>query len=82
MTRDEAWSIYAAAVADVLERDPDEIEHGLQFREDLDIDSLGVFELVLELEEAFDLELPEEDAEKITTTTEGFELVCRLAEIG
>jgi acyl carrier protein len=37
------------------------------FKEDLDADSLDVVELVMELEDEFDLEISDEDAEKIAT---------------
>lgn len=75
MDDDKAWTIYAEAVADVLEREPADITLGQDFRADLEIDSLGMFELVLELEESFDIEIEEERAEKVTTTDEGFALV-------
>jgi len=37
------------------------------FKDDLDADSLDIVELVMELEDEFDLEISDEDAEKITT---------------
>ncbi len=74
--RDAAWATYTIAVADVLEREPDEIQLGQDFRDDLEIDSLGFFELVLELEESFEIEIEESEAESIRTTDEGFSLVC------
>ncbi len=74
--RDAAWATYAIAVADVLEREPDEIHLGQDFRDDLDIDSLGFFELVLELEESFEIDIEESAAESLRTTDEGFSLVC------
>lgn len=40
------------------------------FKEDLGADSLDVVELVMELEDEFDLEISDEDAEKITTVGE------------
>ena len=39
-------------------------------RDDLSADSLDVVELVMGLEEEFDIEIPDEDAEKITTVAE------------
>ncbi|MBD5455299.1 MAG: acyl carrier protein [Lachnospiraceae bacterium] len=44
-------------------------EMGLEtsFKEDLNVDSLDLFELVMALEEEFDIEIPSEDLEKITT---------------
>jgi len=37
------------------------------FKEDLGADSLDVVEFIMELEEAFDVEIPDEEAEKLTT---------------
>lgn len=81
MTREQAWQIYVDNVAGVLERDPDEIAPGLRFIEDLCIDSLGVMELMIDLEDGFDIEIPDELAEKVATTDDGFELVCSIIEI-
>lgn len=38
-----------------------------RFKEDLDIDSLDLFEMVMSLEEEFDMEIPSEDLETVTT---------------
>ncbi|MCK6256980.1 acyl carrier protein [Fictibacillus sp. WQ 8-8] len=65
-------------MADVLERvskiivdrlgvDAAEVKTEASFKEDLGADSLDVVELVMELEDEFDLEISDEDAEKITT---------------
>ncbi|MNI28948.1 Acyl carrier protein [compost metagenome] len=50
----------------------EEVEVTLEasFKEDLGADSLDVVELVMELEDEFDLEISDEDAEKITTVGE------------
>ncbi len=76
MDENKAWSLFVGAVADVLEREPDEIKRGQDFRDDLEIDSLGFFELMLELEEAFDIDIDEDKAEAMRTTDDGFKLVC------
>ena len=44
-----------------------EVTASASFQEDLGADSLDVVELVMQFEEAFDIEIPDEDAEKITT---------------
>src|SRR3972149_3071070 len=46
---------------------PDEITMEAKFIEDLNADSLDTVELVMAFEEEFGLEIPDEDAEKITT---------------
>jgi acyl carrier protein len=45
------------------------------FREDLEADSLDLVELIMELEEQFGMEIPDEEAEKITTVEEAVEYV-------
>ncbi len=54
-------------VAEQLSVDPSEISEQASFIEDLGADSLDVVELVMKLEEEFDIEIPDEDAEKIRT---------------
>ena len=54
-------------VVDQLDVNPDEVTPEASFVDDLGADSLDVVELVMGLEEEFDLEIPDEDAEKITT---------------
>ncbi|WP_322903832.1 acyl carrier protein [Paenibacillus campi] len=57
-------------VIDRLGADEADIKLESSFKEDLGADSLDVVELVMELEEEFDLEISDEDAEKITTVGE------------
>ena len=45
----------------------DEVKNAASFVDDLGADSLDTVELVMALEEEFDAEIPDEDAEKITT---------------
>ena len=45
----------------------DEITENTSFKEDLGVDSLDLFELVMELEEEFEVEIPAEDLETLVT---------------
>jgi len=54
-------------VADRLGVDPEEVSPEASFVDDLGADSLDVVELVMAFEEAFDLEIPDEDVEQIAT---------------
>jgi acyl carrier protein len=54
-------------IVDRLGVDESEIKIEASFREDLGADSLDVVELVMELEDEFDMEISDEDAEKIAT---------------
>ncbi len=57
---------------DVKEAD---IKNESSFTEDLGADSLAVVELVMALEEEFETEIPDEDAEKITTVQQAIEYI-------
>lgn len=54
-------------VASQLELDVDQVKPESNFNDDLKADSLAVVELVLALEEAFNIEIPDEDTETIKT---------------
>ena len=54
-------------VVEQLNVDPKEVKEESKFVEDLGADSLDVVELVMALEEKFDIEIPDDEAEKIQT---------------
>jgi acyl carrier protein len=54
-------------IVDRLGVDPNEITPEASFIDDLGADSLDTVELVMAFEEEFDIEIPDEDAEKLTT---------------
>lgn len=54
-------------IVDQLGVEADEVKIEASFVEDLGADSLDIVELVMALEEEFDMEIPDEDAEKIKT---------------
>ncbi|MGP4080264.1 acyl carrier protein [Pseudalkalibacillus sp. R45] len=54
-------------IVDRLGVDEEEVKRESSFKEDLGADSLDVVELVMELEDEFDMEISDEDAEKIAT---------------
>ena len=62
-------------IAEVLNVDPDEITLETTFLDDLGADSLDVFQIIMGIEEEFDIEIPAEKAEKITTVEEAVELI-------
>ena len=62
-------------IADVLNVDPEEITMSTTFMDDLGADSLDVFQIIMVIEEEFDIEVPPEKAEKITTVEEAVELI-------
>jgi acyl carrier protein len=62
-------------VVEQLNVNPDEVKEESKFVEDLGADSLDVVELVMALEEKFDIEIPDEDAEKIATVTDAIQFI-------
>jgi len=65
-------------VVEQLNVSPDEVTEDSKFVEDLGADSLDVVELVMALEEKFDIEIPDEDAEKITTVKDAIQFIENL----
>ncbi len=62
-------------IAEVLNVDPDEITLATTFQDDLGADSLDIFQIIMGIEEEFDIEIPAEKAEKISTVEEAVELI-------
>ena len=62
-------------VVEQLNVSPDEVKEESKFVEDLGADSLDVVELVMALEEKFDIEIPDEDAEKIQTVKDALDYI-------
>ena len=62
-------------VIEQLDCDPAEVKEDSKFIEDLGADSLDVVELVMALEEKFDIEIPDEDAEKILTVADAIKYI-------
>ncbi len=62
-------------IAEVLNVDPEEITMETTFLDDLGADSLDVFQIIMGIEEEFDIEIPAEKAEKITTVEEAVDLI-------
>ncbi|AZN40823.1 MULTISPECIES: acyl carrier protein [Paenibacillus] len=67
-------------VVDRLGVDESEVSLEASFKEDLGADSLDVVELVMELEDEFDMEISDEDAEKITSVGEVVNYISSLAK--
>lgn len=64
-----------AVVVEQLDCNADEVKEESRFIEDLGADSLDVVELVMALEEEFDIEIPDEDAEKILTVGDAIKYI-------
>jgi len=75
MNRDDALSTIKEVAAEVLSVDADAVTENARFKEDLDADSLDLVELVMGLEERFDISVPEEELEDVTTVGQAVDLV-------
>ncbi|MCW1713400.1 acyl carrier protein [Synergistaceae bacterium DZ-S4] len=62
-------------VMDRLNAEEEQIKPEASFVEDLGADSLDIVELIMGIEEEFDIEIPDEDAEKLTTVGEAMNYV-------
>ena len=62
-------------IVEVLNVDEEDITMETTFIDDLGADSLDVFQIIMGLEEEFDIETPNEDAEKIVTVGDAVEQI-------
>ena len=65
-------------IAEVLNVDEEEITMETTFVDDLGADSLDVFQIIMGLEEEFDIEIPNEEAEKIVTVGDAVEQLINI----
>jgi acyl carrier protein len=75
LDREEVLGKIQEITADRLGVDEGDVTSDASFREDLEADSLDLVELIMELEEQFGMEIPDEDAEKITRVKEAVEYI-------
>ncbi|HOJ81690.1 MAG TPA: acyl carrier protein [Acetomicrobium flavidum] len=75
MRVEEIESKLKQIVMDRLDVDEDQITPEASFVEDLGADSLDIVELIMGIEEEFDIEIPDEDAEKLTTVGGALEYI-------
>lgn len=62
-------------IAEVLNLEPDDITMGATFVDDLGADSLDIFQIIMGIEEAFDIEIPNDVAEQIVTVGDAAEQI-------
>ena len=63
------------SIAEVLNVDPAEIRPETTFQEDLGADSLDIYQIVMKIEEEFEIRINEKDVENIRTVAEAMELI-------
>jgi acyl carrier protein len=69
-------------IVEQLQVDEAEVTPNASFQEDLGADSLDVVELVMQFEEAFDIQIPDEDAEKIKTVKDATDYIAKNSKGG
>ncbi len=75
MDRNEVSERMNGVLVSELGLDASKIKDDAHFEEDLDVDSLGVVELLMALEDEFDVKIPDEEAESIVTVGQAIDLV-------
>ena len=79
MNRDEVLTLVRDHLAEELEVDAAEIGEETRFKEDLDADSLDLYELVMELEDRYGVAVSEEQATRIKTVGDAVAFVLEHA---
>ena len=62
-------------IAEVLNIEPEEVTMAATFVDDLGADSLDIFQIIMGIEEEFDIEIPNEAAEQIVTVGDAVEQI-------
>lgn len=75
MAKDAIFDKVKGIIVEQLGVESGEVNEGASFVDDLGADSLDIVELIMALEEEFDLEIPDEDAERITTVRDAVEYI-------
>ena len=75
MDRDQVMGVVKEHLAAELEVDIDRIDSGTRFKEDLDADSLDLYELVMELEDRYGISVSEQEAGEIVTVKDAVDFV-------
>jgi acyl carrier protein len=75
LNRDEVMAKVRTHLASELQVSADRINEGTRFRDDLDADSLDLYELVMELEDTYGIKVSEEEAARIETVGDAVDFV-------
>jgi acyl carrier protein len=75
MTREEVYELIRTHLSEELGLDKARIGEATRFKEDLEADSLDLYELVMELEDSYGVRISDEDAARILTVAQAVEFV-------
>ncbi len=76
MTREEIFAKVKAVVAEKVNVGEDQVTLDAKFVEDLGADTLDAVELLMALEDEFEVKIPEEEAEQLTTVGAVVDYIC------
>jgi acyl carrier protein len=76
MEREEVMTLVRDHLVAELEVAPEKVAPETRFREDLDADSLDLYELLMELEDRYGIRVSEEEAAEIATVGDAVDFVC------
>jgi acyl carrier protein len=79
MERDQVLTLVREHLAEELEVDVEKIQETTRFKEDLDADSLDLYELVMELEDRYGVAVSEQEAARIETVGDAVAFVVEHA---
>lgn len=77
MTRQEAMDRIRNIIVDQFDIEPDKVTESMDLQKDLDADSISMMEFVLAIEAEFDIEVSDEEAEKIHTIGEALDYLAQ-----
>jgi len=80
MTNDELFDTIKGMIVEQLGVDEDQIKEDSSFIDDLNADSLDMVELVMAMEEEFDIEIPDDVAEKVVTVKDAVNYIAGLTQ--
>ena len=75
MNRDEIFTLIRSHLAEELGIEPGRVQAGTRFKDDLEADSLDLYELVMELEDSYGVKIPDEEAARILTVGQAVDYV-------
>ena len=75
MTREEVFTVIRDHLADELDLEPSKVVEDSRFKEDLAADSLDLYTLVQELEDAYGVQMSDEEAARILTVGQAIDFV-------
>ncbi len=77
MTRDEILEIMREIISEKLKKDKSEIKESSTFKDDLNVYSLDIVDLIVAFEDRFNIEIPDADAEKFVTIGDALDYLVK-----